>query len=219
MITIKINGKARQFPTQWEDLTFQQFIELWEEQSKEGGGDHTRLLSIMAGFDLTTATTLVGLDQLITVASFIHHPSQFKESYEKIGPYKVPRNSKDGWDIRFESLGQFEDMRSVFNKLKTDLLDHTKAYSRYVAIYLQKLRDGVYDPLRVPEVEDEVRTYPAGQVIALGSFFFGRLYISLRGIKTISQPTAPTQKKSKPASRNSTPRLASTPRSPKSRRR
>lgn len=217
MIKIKINNEDIQFPTDWEDLTFRQYIEMWTEQA--GANDHTAVLSILAGCDLRTADVVNGLDKLITASAFINRPSEFQKSYDMIGPFKIPANSKDGWDIRFESLGQFEDMRAVFNKIKEDLFDHTKVYSRYVAIYLQKLRDKEYDPMKVDAMEAEVMGYPAGQVIALGGFFFAKLYVSLRGIKLTSLNTAPSPKKSKPVSRNSRRSLAITPQSRKSRRR
>lgn len=217
MIKIKVNNQEHQFPTSWDDLSFRQYIDIWKEM--ENGADHLKLISIMASVELTPSMTIIGIDQLLMAAGFIYQPSKFEESYTMIGPYKIPMNSKEGWDIRFESLGQFEDMRAVFNKVKDSLLDHTIQYSRYVAIYLQKVRDGEYDPLKVDSMEESVQDYPAGQVIALGGFFFGKLYASLRGIKKDFLNTPPSLKKSRPATKNSKRRSASTPRSPKSRRR
>ena len=217
MIKVKINGVEHAFPTRWEDLTFKQFIDIWTE--REGTNDHTKLLSILAGVDLSRADIIVGLTDMVVMAGFLNTPSRFEESYPNVGPYKIKPNKPDGWDIRFESLGQFEDMRALFGDKTETMLQHTKKYARYVAIYLQKIRDGEYDPLKTDEMEHEVMKYPAGEVVWLGGFFFAKLLISLRGISVASPDTALNQKKSKPALNGSKPRSASTPPSPKSRRR
>jgi len=99
-------------------------------------------------------------------------------------------------DVTIESLGQFEDMRNAMMK-KMDIQEHTAAYARYVAIYLQKIRDGHYDPAKVEEVQEEVKSFPACEVIAVGQFFFLKLYSLSTGTAKTSQIIPPTPTKSK----------------------
>lgn len=200
MITFKINDRSIQIPVSWNEVTFAQYLELFSL-----GDDTIQLVAIFTGMDYDTLkrASIIGLDRLYEVLSFINTPPVIPPYSPTCGPYSLPANSKGQFNIQYESLGQFEDARHIMNKLNGQILEHTKAYGKYVAIYLQKIKDGKYDPLKVPDMEAEVQNFPALEVISLGQFFFLKLKNSLNGTKKTSLPTAQVPKKSKRVGRSS----------------
>lgn len=212
MIKFKINGSEINYPSAWEDLTFNQYCQILKLKD-----DSIQLVSILSGMDYEylKKAVIIGLESLLEASRFIKNEPKFDTYYPKIGSYNIPANRKGQFDVRFESLGQFEDVRAAITK-EGDFADK---YVRYVAIYLQKIRDGAYDPNKVPEMEEEVRTYRACEVIAMGQFFFLKLYLLSSGIKETSPPTPLSRKKSKRVLTTSKRNSASTSPSTKSRKR
>jgi len=213
MIKFKINDRTINYPSQWEDLTFGQYLQYFNLK-----GDSIQLVSILSGLDYEylKGAVIVGLESLLEASKFTLTTPKFETYYPQVGKYKLPANRKGQFDIRFESMGQFEDMRAQMMK-KMDIQEHTAAYGRYVAIYLQKIRDGQYDPAKVEEVQEEVQTFPACEVIAVGQFFFLKLYSLSTGTAKTSLNTPPTPTKSKQDLTNSKRNSASMRRSMKSR--
>ena len=168
--------------------------------------DTVQLVSIFTGleYEYLKKSVIVGLDDILKALSFINKPANFPGSVNQVGPYKIPNNMKGAFNIQHESLAQFEDMRAIMNKLKQgDIKEHTQAYLKYCAIYIQKLRDGEYKPLMVPEVEDELENYPAYQICSLGAFFFLKLRSLSIGTPSDSPNISPKLKKSKPVTKGS----------------
>jgi len=193
MIKFKINDKTINYPSQWEDLTFSQYLQVLSFTN-----DTVKMISVFSGidYDYLKSATIINLESLLEASKFILKAPKFDTYYPQVGKYKLPANRKGQFDIRFESMGQFEDMRAQMMK-KMDIQEHTAAYGRYVAIYLQKIRDGQYDPAKVEEVQEEVQTFPACEVIAAGQFFFLKLYSLSTGTAKTSQIIPPTPTKSK----------------------
>jgi len=201
MITFKLNDKSHNIPTQWDEVTYKQYIELFKLQD-----DTIQLVSIFTGleYEYLKNAVIIGLDDILTALQFINTKPVFPESVIKCGPYTIPNNQKGQFNIQHESLAQFQDMRQIMRKIpQNNIVEHTKAYGKYVAIYLQKLRDGEYSPLKVAEVEDEVDNYPAFEVITLGSFFFLKQWSLSTGTQSGSRNTSLSPKKSKPATKGS----------------
>jgi hypothetical protein len=200
MINFKINDLSIPIPTDWPDVKFKQYLEIFNLKD-----DVLQLVSIISGqdYEYLKSATIIGLDRLLQAISFINIPPVIPPYPPTCGPYSLPANSKGQFNIQYESLGQFEDARQAMNKTTGNLYEHTKAYGKYVAIYLQKIRDGKYDPLKVPDMEAGVQNFPALEVISLGQFFFLKLKSSLNGTVKTSLPITPPQKKSKRAGRNS----------------
>lgn len=194
MIKFKINGSDIQVPSSWDDLTFSQYLEVLKPDN-----DTTSILAMLTGFDrdYLNSAKIIGLESLIAAANFLTQPPKYEPYYSQVGPHKLPSNKGKEFDIRFESLAQFEDMRAYTRTIEGDVIKHTKAYGRYVAIYLQKIIDGEYKPSRVPEVEQEVQSYKACEVIALGQFFFLKLLLLSSGTPKTSLHTNQNQKNSK----------------------
>lgn len=200
MITFKVNDSSIQVPVSWIEVTYSQYLQMFTLKD-----DTIQLISIFTGIEYETlkTATVLGLDRLYEVLSFVNTPPVIPPYSPTCGPYTLPPNSKSQFNIQYESLGQFEDARQAMNKTTGNLYEHTKAYGRYVAIYLQKIRDGKYDPLKVPDMEAGVQNFPALEVISLGQFFFLKLKSSLNGTVKTSLPITPPQKKSKRVGRNS----------------
>jgi hypothetical protein len=201
MIKFKLNGKPLKIPSSWDDPTFGQYIKIIQTNASA-----TDVISIFTGIDIKTLkkAKIEGLEMIMQSLSFLKKSPQWEGVCDKIGKYVLPINSKGKFDIQFESLGQFEDMRSIMNKVPEDnALELTKSFAQYVAIYLQKIRDGEYDQDKAGIMLDEVYAMPAKEVITVGSFFFLKLLSLSRGIDLNSLSTNQKPKKQKPVSKNS----------------
>jgi hypothetical protein len=195
MITFKLNNQQLQIPTSWEEVTFAQYLQIFDLKD-----DVVKLVSLFTNqdYEQLKKATIVGLDRLLEAISFINTPHEIPTYSPTCGPYTLPANSKGQFNIQYESLGQFEDARQAMNKVAgKSMQEHTKAYGKYVAIYLQKIRDGEYDFNKVESMEAEVQNFPALQVCSLGQFFFVKLKTLLNGTRKTSPPTPQSRKKSK----------------------
>lgn len=187
-----LNGKQIEVTDSWEAMTFSQYLRILQMKD-----DTIELLSILTGISRETLAKaqIKGVDKLLYCSQFLNTPPTFPAEPKTIGEFKLPLNSKGIFDIQFESLAQFEDMRQVMNGLKEGIYAHTEAYATYCAFYLQKLRDGDYDGDKALKMVPELMEYPASEIISAGGFFFVRLKSLLNGIKSNSQSTAPNRKK------------------------
>jgi hypothetical protein len=210
MIKFKLGKQTVNVASSWDDLTFNQFLQILGLK----GGDIYQAISICSGIDyetLKSAKVIVGLEQLITAIQFMNTPAKFPDKVTTLGKYKLPVNPQ------LEQLDQFEDMRKIMIDSDKGIIQITEAYAKYCAIYIQPLRDGDYKFDSAMAMVDEVKQMPAKEVIPAGSFFLIKLLSLSTGIKTTSPPTSQTRKKSKPASQNYKKRSGSTPRFRKSR--
>jgi hypothetical protein len=195
VITFKLNNQSLQIPASWNEVTFAQYLQIFDLKD-----DVVKLVSLFTNqdYEQLKKATIVGLDRLLEAISFINTPHEIPTYSPTCGPYTLPANNKGQFNIQYESLGQFEDARQAMNKVAgKSMQEHTKAYGKYVAIYLQKIRDGEYDPQKVDAMEVEVQNFPALQVCSLGQFFFVKLKTLLNGTRKTSPPTPQSRKKSK----------------------
>lgn len=205
-----VNGKPIEITDSWGKCTFSQYLAIMKMQT-----DHD-LMSIITGipYEDIRKAKISGLEKLLVAAGFIKTIPTIPTNPLKVGPFKLPLNSKGIFDVQFESLGQFEDMRMIMGK--TDMKDPyqiTESYAKYCAIYIQKLRDGEYDADKAMAMLPEIMAYPALEVIAAGSFFLTKLLILSTGTLSSSQNTTPTRNKS--IGKRTKKRSASLPRSTK----
>lgn len=180
-----LNGKPITVTDSWDKMNFGQYLRVMKLKN-----DTIELISILTGleYDYIKKANISGFDKLLFMAGFINTPPVFDfEHVTQIGPYKLSLNSQGIFDVQFESLAQFEDMRQVMTKLEEGVHAHTEAYAKYCAIYIQKLRDGEYDGDKAMAMVPEIMTYPASHVITAGSFFFVKLMSLLSG----TAPTSP----------------------------
>lgn len=210
MIQFKLNGKKIQIPSSWDDLSFKQYCEFGKSKL-----DIIGLIHLFSGIDceILKKATIIGIDDIIIALSFLNKLPKTPESVEKCGKYPIPKD----FNIQFESLAQFEDMRKVMLVSSSDLIKLTESYSTYVAIYLQKIRDGEYDYSKALEMIREVEQMPAMEVLCLGNFFTVKVLTLLNGTSINSRHTNQTRKKSKQATTSSRKSSVTTGRSRKRR--
>lgn len=213
MITFKLNGKTCKIPSSWLDLTFDQYIKVMESK---GGTAEMIALFTRLDVEVVKKSTFTGLDMVIESLSFLKTPYQFDKATPNVGKYKLPLNSKGEFNIQFESLAQFEDMRAAMIKTPdNDMVQLVKSYAKFVAIYVQKIRDGEYSHDKAIAMIPEIYQMPAHEVITTGSFFFVKLLTLLTGTAPTSPKATTSPKKLRPATRNSSKSSAITRRSRK----
>lgn len=215
MIHFKLNGKKLSVPSVWDDVNFNNYCEILKTPR-----ELTALISMFTGIDceILNKATIIGLDEVVQALSFLKKPPEVPGYVSKCGKYDIPVTKDGKFNIQFESLAQFEDMKQVIQSI-TDKDTHafTVSLGQYVAIYLQKIRDGEYNPEKDKEMVSEVNLMPALEVISLGSFFFIKVLSLSAGTKPNSHPTNPSQKKSKLAMKGSHKHSGRTARSRKRR--
>ena len=196
MLQFKLNNNPLSIMTAWSETSFKEYVALMI------GVDTTTAISILTGVPKETLnkSTITGLEDVIQALSFLRTVPVIPAVVTQVGPYKLPLNSKGEFNIQMESLAQFEDLRQVIKKLPgNDVVVLTKSYPEIVAIYLQKLRDGEYDPDKAKSMVSDVEDMPALEVISAGSFFLTKLLALLTGTTPISHNTSQNQKKKKQA--------------------
>src|SRR3972149_3170942 len=104
MITFKLNGQSIQIPTTWNEVTFKQYIQMFDLKD-----DIIQVVAIFTGmeYEYLKNAVIVGLDDILTAISFINSPPVFPGSISEVGPYKIPNNEKGQFNIKHESLAQF----------------------------------------------------------------------------------------------------------------
>lgn len=230
-----LNGEPINLTDSWEKTTLSQYLRIIRMKN-----DTIELLSIITGldYDYLKKAKIKGLEKLLYAASFINTAPVVPDKPTKIGGFKLPLNANGVFDIQFESLAQFEDMRVIMETLPElplhlfdkiikgtlsvedfraypdiaeRLMQHIEAFPKYCALYVQKLRDREYDGQKALAMIPEIHNYPALEVIAAGSFFLVRLWSLLRGTQKTSPTSAPALKK--PIGKRSRKSSARTPRS------
>lgn len=214
MIAFKLNDKPLQMPSAWHETTFFQYVSVMQ-----GISDTGKVISLFTGVDHETIkkANFTGLELVITALSFLRTVPEIPATISQVGKYKLPLDSNGEFNVQMESLAQFEDLRAIIKKLpNNDVIALTKSYSYIVAIYLQKIRDGEYDPDKAKSMVAEVEQMPALEVVSAGSFFLIKLLNLLNGTAATSPNTSQSPKKKQPVSVNSKKRSGRSPRSSKS---
>lgn len=182
MITFKINGVKYPFPTRWEDITYQQYFDLIRSKTLT---DH---ISIFTGIPRETLDNaeLKNLEKISIALSFLSFAPKFDRT-KMVGPYVLPK------DVTVQSTIQFEALRSLLVQMPKDLntIENNELlqelYLSACAVYCQKLRDGKFDALKVPELKEELKNYSAAEVIGTGAFFLFRPLNTLGPSMTLFQ--------------------------------
>jgi len=172
MITFKTLGKSWSCPTSWQDVTYNQYIfHIYPRTLAE-------TISLFSGIDLQLLqnSELRGLEKINIALIFMSISPQFKRT-DVVNGIVLPA------DCTIESLGQFEDLRGLLNKLpKKQMAEYEyqdwELYSdlclEACAIYMQKLQDGKYDNSKVAKVKESLKTASCAEVIGTGAFFLFR---------------------------------------------
>lgn len=179
MIPFKVNGKTTKVKSSWDDVTYGEYLAILD-----AGLDTSKILSILTGVPHETLhkANIKGADQLLIAIRFANKPVEIMPKISRVGPYKLPMKGGK-FDIQFESLRQFENLRKVMSHGIKDSTDILKSYPKAVAIYLQKIRDGEYDDSKAQDMEPEVLSMPCREVLTAGSFFLLKLLTLYGGTK------------------------------------
>ena len=181
MITLRINGEKFPIPTEWSDVSFKDYINLLSLPNSL-----LHYLHLFTGIPLESLqkAQIANLEKIALALSFLTIPPKFEPGVTKmVGPYVIPE------DVTLQSLGQFEDLKALLQKVPQtldaieDVIKLHDLYGTACAIYIQKLKHGEYNFSRVPQVREEIDNFSCTQVIQTGSFFLFRPL-------TISKPTA-----------------------------
>jgi len=173
MITFKIQGAKYKLPTAWGDVTYNQYVALL---TLPDSLLHQINLFTKIGLDILFTAELRNLESISQALAFLNIAPKVVEDKptRMVGTYTLPK------DCTIESLAQFEDLRGLLNKRPPDLstVDNRVQFAELCleacAIYIQKLKDGKYDSLKVPQVKDELREESCMEVIQSGGFFLAK---------------------------------------------
>lgn len=200
MIKFKLNSKTVEIASSWDDLSFRSLLK-WLACK----GETHEAISICTGIDSETIKNaeIPNLETILQAIQFLNTPANFQDTVTQIGKYKLPLDSKGQFNPQFKRLDQFEDMRKAMVFGDKGIVEVTKAYAKYVAIYLQSIRDGVYKYDSAMAMVEEVMDMPAKEVIPAGSFFLIKVLTLSNGIKKTSPNTNQTKKKPKRGLKNS----------------
>ena len=180
MITFKINGDKYKLPTEWSDVSYRDYIALL---SLPNSLLHYLNLFTRIGLETLQKAKINNLEKIALALSFLTIPPKMEGHSNMVGPYVLPQ------DVTLQSLGQFEDLKSLLAKVPKELTtieDNLKLSDLYLtacAIYVQKVKHGEYNFGRVEGVKEELKDYSCMQVIPTGGFFLFRPLL-------ISQPTS-----------------------------
>lgn len=185
MITFKINGTKFKIPTDWQDVTYAQYVALIT--TPPALVDHIALFTGIKK-EILLRAELRNVESISLALAFLTISPKFHDKPTMlVGPYTLPE------DVTLNSLGQFEDLRGLLAKMPKSLatreeqLQIADLYLEASAIYCQKIIYGEYDYTKVAEVKEELKRYSCMEVISTGAFFlFKPLNIS-KPTKTRSQ--------------------------------
>lgn len=188
MLKFKLNKKSIDVKSCWDDLTYGDYLRTLDLKPR----DTAEVISIITGIatEQLKKSNISGLEQLIVAAQFMNTLPEFNDKPTKVGPYQLPK------DIALETLAQFEDMRGIMLKTGNTPIELLKSYIHYVAIYVQKIRDGEYDSEKAEDMIPEISGYQAKEVIEAGAFFLIKLLDLINGTKASSQNPTETRKAS-----------------------
>lgn len=170
MIPFKINNKRYQIPTTWADVTFAQYLALlFLPESLR----HQISLFTDIPIETLLKAEIKNLEKIAIALSFINiSPKPESGPSTMLGPYYIPK------DITLESLGQFEALKDLIQRSPKGLETKEEQkqlgllYAEACAIYLVKSKYKEFNSDKVPELLEEVMTFPCTEVLRTGAFFF-----------------------------------------------
>jgi hypothetical protein len=172
MIPFKVLGKKYDLPTCWDDVTYtQSLFHIYPRTLAE-------TISCFTGIPKDTLLTseLKGLEKINIALSFMNLAPAYNRT-QVVNGIPLPT------DPTIESLGQFEDLRNLLNKMpKKETKDfeyqdweiYHSLCLEACAIYMQKVIDGKYDFTKVSKVKEDLKTASCLEVIGTGAFFLFR---------------------------------------------
>lgn len=183
MVTFKLSGKKYDFPSQWEDVTYNLYVAMLSTK------DLADVLSVLTGIETEVIRNaeIKNLDAISTALAFMNKPPDFSKRTAMLNDIKMPKV------ITAESLAQFQDVEHTRERLpgkpteEYTIEDHkltASLYLRAAAIYYCKAKFGKYDSGMLDGIEEELQKASCTEVISIGSFF---LFKPINSHKSIMQ--------------------------------
>jgi hypothetical protein len=164
MLKAIVNGKKVQIETSWEELSFEKYLKLIEAKD-----DNAELLSILLDVPAETIRKgkITGLEKVLKGISFMRQSALIDENPTKLGEWILPK------DITFESVGQYETMRTKINESikMDDLKKQNEMLAHYAAIYCQPLNGEEFDSEKAEWLVPAIMKLPCLEVMSAGNFF------------------------------------------------
>jgi hypothetical protein len=208
-LTIRLPHKTEygNIPVCWDQVTWRQFMQLAEAK------DRIQELAIVTNLDeglIRRAIEIKGLDHAMSVISFLRRPCPTFVPH-KILFYPLPK------DLGFETVAQYEDIRSTLEKLK-DEKDQQKILAQYpyfVAVYACKhmsrercealrestgndeIKYGEYHWQKAEAMVEDFMNSPAPEVLGIGNFIMVKFWSLNMGINLASLRTLTPAKRLK----------------------
>lgn len=161
-IQITINKKTTkaQLPTDWSEITFDQYIRIFNIKNDAD------LLSIFTGVDTETIlkAKIKGVEDILYHLDFLQEKPDWGKLPKTFMGVTIPK------DITYHSLAPYIDSKASMKSVSD--------YAKVVAIYVQAVRadwDG-YDFDKAMELVPEIMQQPASEVVGLGNFFIVKLW-------------------------------------------
>lgn len=174
-ITATLNGVkiTRDIPTSWDKVTFRNFVDL-----ATIGDDMTKIISYFTVIDEATLkkAKINNLETVLSALSFLSVPPDTTIPKTILG-YKLPDN------LELESIGQYEDVKTLLVKMQGMGNDAVNLYPVIVGTYAMK----EYDGLEVDKFSERFWNAPCGEVLAIGNF----TVMKLSGLKKPSRKASP----------------------------
>lgn len=171
MIKFNVNGRVVNIPTNWDEVTFEQYLSVI--RASENEDSLVQALAAICGVEyaLFRKAELKGFEQVMTALTFLNTPPDWSNPRPKaVGAFALPE------DITLSSVAQYEDMKSIWDGVKDKpIADLVAKMPLIVALYLQKYSTGVYDHSQAEELAPKLHQYPAREVVEAANFFIAKL--------------------------------------------
>jgi len=151
-------------PKSWKEVTFGQFIALAKCKSE------TEQLAVFLDipYEELKDKHIVGLPKFISELNQLNSLPMSTDVPKKILGYRVAKN------IEYETVGRFEDMKSIAASIKSDTPDDLIKYTELIAVYAMP-RWSDHNPEEQKQFAQQFLNAPCEEVMATGNFILMRL--------------------------------------------
>lgn len=178
---LKINGKSVEIPTEWDEMTFRQYLEYQKIEKP----DVYSLVSLFTGIpreDWEKSKEVKNFYLILECLEFVTKEPKKKvecPEFVEIGDVamiEVPKN------IEKHTVKQYEDMRIIIqNELKEEGKITYEIYPRVIAVYLAEPVFGEYSIKNWKKAQEIIKNLSFYQVIGMGNFFLTNLSVLRNG--------------------------------------
>lgn len=172
-VQLTINGKKeeRNIPTSWDQVTFEQFLNL-----ESSGDDPIKVLALFTGIDhdLLLKAKIKDFSNILSEGlKFLSQKPELSIPKTILG-YRIPDN------LEFEQVQQYVDLKQAIKESAAlTPQEQLKRYCLYIATYACMSKHGKYDYQISESMQDEFLKAPCTEVMGIGNFTL----VKLAGLK------------------------------------